>query len=161
MKTCLMLPLGSGRGKKKGGVEGKEGRGGAQFRMGLLYVVKHCMKGELWEKIRKEIQKEGRACSVAMAKKQDTESAFNRRALQGIRQCLPGYRKGARGLALPSQTTVDKPKAIVQRAAELEFGSVFPEQHGREFWHWDFDKGVHAYLKRKYGRRSLENYCNG
>ena len=24
------------------------------------------------------------------------------------------------------------------------------EQHGGEFWHWDFDKGVHAYLKRKY-----------
>ena len=115
-EDLLDAAFGFWQGSQKGGVEGKEGRGGAQFRMGLLHdVVKYCMKGELWEKIRKEIQMEGRACPVAMAKKQDTESAFNRRAFQGIRECLPGYRKGARGLALPSQTTVDKPKAIVQR----------------------------------------------
>ncbi len=142
MKTCLMLPLGSGRGHKRGAVRGKREEGGRSSEWG------YCMMGELWEKIRKDIQKDSSACPVAMAKKQDTESAFNRRALQGIRQCLPGYRKGAIGLALPLQTTVDKPKAIVQRAAELEFGSVFPVEHGGDFWHWDFEKGVHAYLKR-------------
>jgi Skp family chaperone for outer membrane proteins len=161
-EDLLDAAFGFWQGSQKGGVAGKEGRAGAQFRMGLLHdVVKHCMKGELWEKIRKDIQKDNRACPVAMAKKQDTECAFNRRALQGIRECLPGYRKGAMGLALPSQTTVDKPKAIVQRAAELEFGSVFPEEHGGEFWHWDFEKGVHDYLKRKYWDMKSESVTEG
>ncbi len=41
-------------------------------------------------------------------------------------------------------------KEMVRVAAEIEFGSDFPEEFGGELWRWNMEKGVHVYLKRKH-----------
>ena len=138
-------------GSQKEGVSTKEGRAGRKFRKELLYdIVRFGNKGELWEEIKKDVAKEIRADPAVIAKAQDVGSAFNPRALQGLRECLPGYAKGKHGLVIPSQTCVNVPKEEVRAAAESEFGSIFPEEHEGCLWKWDMKKGVHAYLKRKY-----------
>ena len=132
-------------------ISGKSGRAGSVFREDLLYdLVKFSTKGKLWERIKKDVQIEVRANPILMAKQQDMTSDFNSRALQGIRVCLPGYTKWARGLVIPSQTCVDTQKEIVRSAGEKCFGSIFPPEDSGQLWRWDMAKGIHAYLKLKY-----------
>ena len=143
--------LGFWLGSQKEGVEGKEGRAGKEFRKELLYdLVRYGHQGELWERITREVQLDGRASAAVIARIQDTDSTFNGRALQSIRQCLPGYEKGKRNVCLPCQSSVNIPKERVQLAAKEAFGSEFPTEYNGELWRWNMKRGVHMYLKRKY-----------
>jgi hypothetical protein len=143
--------LGFWMGCQKYCVGGKIGKAGPRFRKDLLYdIVKYGFKGELWKDIVKEIKQGCRASPVLLAKKQDTESAFNSRAVQGMRECLPGYAKGVHGLCVPSQSCINIEKEIAYEASAAAFGSEFPAAENGEVWKWDMKKGVHMYLKKMY-----------
>ncbi len=84
-------------------MKGKKGRAGSLFRMDLLYdLMRYGNKGELWTAVVAEITTSLRVDPTKIAKMQDLNSAFSRRGLQGMRECLPGYYKGARNIILPS-----------------------------------------------------------
>jgi hypothetical protein len=147
----LDAAMGFWLGSQKEGISGKEGRAGKQFRKDLLFdLAKFGNEGNLWLEIQNEVMRGARADPAVIAKAQDTDSAFNPRALQGMRKCLPGYKKGKHGLVLPSQSCVNGPKEIVRAVAERFFGSIFDDENDGKLWRWDFKKGVHTYLKRKY-----------
>jgi hypothetical protein len=143
--------LGFWMGSQKYCMEGKVGKSGPRFRKDLLYdIVKYGFKGEVWVEIVKEIKQGFRASPVLLAKKQDTESACNSRAVQGMRECLPGYAKGVHGLCVPSQSCINIEKEIAYEASAAAFGSEFPPAENGELWKWDMKKGVHMYLKKMY-----------
>ena len=157
----LDAAVGFWSGSQKVGMKGKNGRAGSTFRSNLLYdMCKFGNKGKLWRAIVREVQRDLRIDPVLIARTQDLHSTFNGQGLQSMRECLPGYTKGARGLIIPCQSSVNIPKEIVYQASSRTFGSIFPEGEQGQMWHWDFGKGVHAYLKAKYVDLCMESVTN-
>ncbi len=118
LTSSLDAALGFWSGSQKGGMKGKDGRAGSNFRSNLLYdMCKFGNKGKLWRAIVREVQRDLRIDPALIARTQDLHSTFNGRGLQSMRECLPGYTTGARGLIIPCQSSVNIPKEIVYQAS--------------------------------------------